>query len=117
MFDGEADPADVAEQAAHADVVILVETTPAALTALEEHGWDERFPYSLGDPREGFSNTAIYSRFPLSRSKSLGDTSFQQWVTTVVFPASATSADRRTSVQPVLWRRALERRAPWYAAR
>jgi endonuclease/exonuclease/phosphatase (EEP) superfamily protein YafD len=86
MFAGEADSADVAEQAAHADVVILVETTPAAQTALDEYGWDERFRYSLGDPRQGSSNTAIYSRFPLSRSKSLGDTSFQQWVTTVSVP-------------------------------
>jgi endonuclease/exonuclease/phosphatase (EEP) superfamily protein YafD len=86
MFAGEADSADVAEQAAHADVVILVETTPAAQTALDESGWDERFRYSLGDPRQGSSNTAIYSRFPLSRSKSLGDTSFQQWVTTVSVP-------------------------------
>ena len=86
MFNGEANSADVADQAAHSDVVILVETTPDALTALEEYGWDERFRYSLGDPREGFSNTAIYSRFPLSRSKSLGDTSFQQWVTTVRIP-------------------------------
>ena len=33
-----------------------------------------------------FSNTAIYSRFPLSRSSSIGDTSFQQWVTTVRVP-------------------------------
>ena len=86
MHNGAADSADVAEQAAHADVVILLETTPAALTALEEYGWDDRFRYSLGDPREGSSNTAIYSRFPLSGSKALGDTSFQQWVTTVRIP-------------------------------
>jgi endonuclease/exonuclease/phosphatase (EEP) superfamily protein YafD len=86
MFHGEADSADVAKQAAHADVVILIETTPAALTALEEYGWDERFQYSLGDPREGFSNTAIYSRFPLSGSRPLGRTSFQQWMTTVRVP-------------------------------
>jgi endonuclease/exonuclease/phosphatase (EEP) superfamily protein YafD len=87
MFNGEADAGDVSERAAHADVVILVETTPAALTALKPHGWDRRFPYSLGDPKDGsFSNTAVYSRFPLSRSRTIGDTSFQQWETTVRIP-------------------------------
>ena len=86
MFNGEADSSDVAEQAAHADIVILVETTPAAVMALQRYGWDERFPYALGDPRDAVSNTAIYSRFPLSRSSSIGDTSFQQWVTTVRVP-------------------------------
>lgn len=85
--DGEADSGDVSEQAAEADIVILVETTSAALAALKQHGWDRRFPYSLGDPRDGsFSNTAVYSRFPLSRSRPIGDTSFQQWVTTVRIP-------------------------------
>jgi endonuclease/exonuclease/phosphatase (EEP) superfamily protein YafD len=87
MDDGEADSGDVAERAAQADIVILVETTPAALTALKPHGWYRHFPYSWGDPRNGsFSNTAIYSRFPLSRSRPIGDTSFQQWVTTVRIP-------------------------------
>jgi endonuclease/exonuclease/phosphatase (EEP) superfamily protein YafD len=86
MHNGEADSGDVAERAAHADVVILVETTPGALNALERHGWDQRFPYSLGDPRDGFSSTAIYSRFPLSSSNSIGATSFQQWATTVRIP-------------------------------
>jgi Endonuclease/Exonuclease/phosphatase family len=87
MDDGEADSGDVSEHAARADIVILVETTPAALTALKPHGWDRRFPYSWGDPRDGsFSNTAVYSRFPLSSSRAIGDTSFQQWVTTVRIP-------------------------------
>jgi endonuclease/exonuclease/phosphatase family metal-dependent hydrolase len=87
MHNGNADSGDVSERAAQADIVILVETTPAALTALKPHGWDLRFPYSLGDPRDSsFSNTAIYSRFPLSRSRTIGDTSFQQWVTTVRIP-------------------------------
>ena len=54
MFDGEADPGEVAEQAARADVVILIETTPAALRALKPYGWDKRFPYALGDPKDGF---------------------------------------------------------------
>jgi endonuclease/exonuclease/phosphatase (EEP) superfamily protein YafD len=86
MFNGEADSSQVAERAAKADVVILVETTPDAVRALQRYGWDKRFPYSVGDPRDNFSNTAVFSRFPLSRSSRLGDTSFQQWVTTVRIP-------------------------------
>jgi endonuclease/exonuclease/phosphatase (EEP) superfamily protein YafD len=87
MDDGEADAGEVADRAAQADIVILVETTSAALTALKPHGWDRRFPYSWGDPRHGsFSDTAVYSRFPLSSSRPIGDTSFQQWVTTVRIP-------------------------------
>ena len=86
MFDGEADSSEVAKRAAKADVVILVETTPAAVRALERYGLDKRFPYSLGDPRDNFSNTAVYSRFPLGRSSQIRDTSFQQWVTTVRIP-------------------------------
>jgi endonuclease/exonuclease/phosphatase (EEP) superfamily protein YafD len=86
MFNGEADSSQVAERAAKADVVILVETTSDALRALERYGWDNRFPYSVGDPRNNLSNTAVYSRFPLSRSGQIGDSSFQQWLTTVRIP-------------------------------
>ena len=86
MFDGEADPDEVAKQAARADVVILIETTPDALRALKPYGWDKRFPYALGDPKDGAFNTAVYSRFPLSRSTQIGHTSFHQWATTVRVP-------------------------------
>ena len=66
--------------------MILVETTPSALTALKQFGWDNRFPYSLGEPKGGFSDTAVYSRFPLSRSTLIRGTTFQQWMTTVRVP-------------------------------
>ncbi|HEY6812873.1 MAG TPA: endonuclease/exonuclease/phosphatase family protein [Propionibacteriaceae bacterium] len=83
---GEADPRAVAKHATEADIVILLETTPGALTGLKQFGWDKRFPYSLGDPKDGSFNTAIYSRFPLSHSTLIGATAFQQWVTTVRVP-------------------------------
>ena len=86
MFNGEADSREVAKRAANADIVILVEATPAALSNLKPFGWDKRFPYSLGDPKDGFTNTAVYSRFPLSHSQLINDTSFQQWVTTARVP-------------------------------
>jgi endonuclease/exonuclease/phosphatase (EEP) superfamily protein YafD len=86
MMHGEANAREVAEQAAHADIVILIEATPAAHSSLKALGWDERFPYSLGDPNDGIFNTAVYSRFPLSHGRLIGGTSFHQWVTTVAVP-------------------------------
>jgi endonuclease/exonuclease/phosphatase (EEP) superfamily protein YafD len=86
MHGGQANPAQVAAQAADADVVVLVEATPGALRALKEFNWDKRFRYSVGDVRDDISNTAIYSRFPLSHSAPLPATSFAQYVTTAKVP-------------------------------
>jgi endonuclease/exonuclease/phosphatase (EEP) superfamily protein YafD len=87
MLHGRADPREVARYASQADIVILVEATPAALSGLKPFGWDERFPYSLGDPKDGSFNTAVYSSFPLSNGRLIGGgTSFHQWVTTVRVP-------------------------------
>jgi endonuclease/exonuclease/phosphatase (EEP) superfamily protein YafD len=86
MYNGGADARKVAQRAERADIVILVEATPNALQDLKPFGWDERFHYSLGDPKDGFTNTAVYSRFPLRQSKLIGNTSFQQWETTVRVP-------------------------------
>jgi endonuclease/exonuclease/phosphatase (EEP) superfamily protein YafD len=86
MLHGGADPREVAERAARADIVILVEATPTALAALKPFGWDERFPYSVGDPKDGFFNTAVYARFPLSHSTLISGSAFQQWVMTVAVP-------------------------------
>jgi endonuclease/exonuclease/phosphatase (EEP) superfamily protein YafD len=85
MYQGQADPRQVA-QAAAADVVILLEATPSALRALKGFHWDARFPYSVGDVADGVSGTVIFSRFPLSDSASLPPTSFQQYVTTAKAP-------------------------------
>jgi endonuclease/exonuclease/phosphatase (EEP) superfamily protein YafD len=85
LYNGAADSVQIAQQATEADVVVLVETTPAALAGLEPHGWRARFPYSVGDVAAAVSNTVIYSRFPLDRG-TLIDTSFQQWLTTVQVP-------------------------------
>ncbi|HEU4908295.1 MAG TPA: endonuclease/exonuclease/phosphatase family protein [Propionibacteriaceae bacterium] len=86
MLHGAADPQEVAERAARADIVILVEATPPALAALKPFGWDERFPYSVGDPKDGFFNTAVYARFPLSHPTLISGFAFQQWVMTVAVP-------------------------------
>lgn len=87
LYKGMADPDQLVRQAAVADVVVLVEATPEALGALADHGWLQRFPYAAGGVDGVQSDTAVYSRFPLSASRLLGSTSFQQWATTVEVPA------------------------------
>ena len=86
LDDGLADPDQVMAQAARADLVVLVESTPAALRALANRGISKRFPYGLGGLAGASTNTTVYSRFPLSDSGSAGRTSSQQWQTTVAVP-------------------------------
>jgi endonuclease/exonuclease/phosphatase (EEP) superfamily protein YafD len=86
MHVGSADPAKVADMANRADIVILVEVTPAALRALEGKAWDKRFPYSVGSSENGVGGTAVYSRFRLSSAELIGPTEFQQWAVMVEVP-------------------------------
>jgi len=73
-------------QAAQADVVVLVESTPDALLALKQYDWDQRFPYSIGDIDQLVTNSTVFSRYPLSHTASLPNSSFQQWITSVEVP-------------------------------
>jgi endonuclease/exonuclease/phosphatase (EEP) superfamily protein YafD len=86
MYAGAADPHALLDQARQADVVILLEANPSALNTLATLGLGSRFPYAVGDPTVGVSDTAIYSRFPLSNSAAVQGTLFQQFVTTVAVP-------------------------------
>ncbi len=85
LYQGLADPQQLTQEAARADVVILVEVTPGARQALDALDWIDRFPYSVGAVDQ-VSDTAIYSRFPLSNAAPLAQTSFQQYVATVSVP-------------------------------
>ncbi len=87
MLAGRADPAQVTARAENADIVVLLEVTPAAVTGLRQHGWQASFPYSVGDPTVDVSGTAIFSRFPLQQRQRI-DTSFQQWVADVEVPGA-----------------------------
>ena len=86
LHNGEADPAVLADLAEQADVVVLVEVTAAAQRGLAAEGWDDRFPYAVGDPRSEGSNTAVFSRFRLSRGSPLGRSNFNQWSVAVEVP-------------------------------
>ncbi len=86
MYFGWADPAQVAETAQQADIVILAEVTPAAVQALQSSAWYKRFPYSVGTTEEGVGGTAVFSRFRLSQASRIGPTDYQQWVVLVDVP-------------------------------
>jgi endonuclease/exonuclease/phosphatase (EEP) superfamily protein YafD len=83
---GAADPRQVAEQASQADVVVLLEATPALIDGLQRHAWSERFPYSIGELRGEYGDTVVYSRFPLSNQAPLPNSEYQTWIANAVVP-------------------------------
>lgn len=83
---GRADPDQVVAAAADADVVVLVEMTSTAMTALDQRGWRQRFPYTAGASTPAVTNTVVFSRYPLADSAQIGQGSFDQWLTTVAVP-------------------------------
>jgi endonuclease/exonuclease/phosphatase (EEP) superfamily protein YafD len=85
LHNGGADPAEVAQVSATADVVVLLETTIAATQDLKQYGWDQRFPYAVGEV-PGVSDTALYSRFPLTDEAPVQGSEFQQWIATAEVP-------------------------------
>ncbi|CAA9291800.1 MAG: hypothetical protein AVDCRST_MAG48-578 [uncultured Friedmanniella sp.] len=85
-YRGLADPAQVLAAAQDADVVVLVEVTPALVASLDAAGWRDRFPHDVGATGGEVSNTLVFSRHPLTGSRRLGSGSFDQWSTTVDVP-------------------------------
>ena len=83
---GQADPDQLRAAADRADVVILVETLPAVVDALDRRGWRERFPHTAGVFESHVTNTIVFSRYPLRDSERFGDSEFHQWATTVAVP-------------------------------
>ncbi len=49
----------------HADVVVLVELTPAAVSRLEAAGLRAELPYAVGRPEAGSTGAMVWSRWPL----------------------------------------------------
>jgi endonuclease/exonuclease/phosphatase (EEP) superfamily protein YafD len=86
---GRAASQQVWDQAQQADIVILIEVTPASLRNLERLGWDRRFPYVVGDSQQGAHGTVIFSRLPMGTG-SLTNTTFDQRLTTVAVPGIGT---------------------------
>ena len=86
VYEGRADPGQVVAAAGVADLVVLAELTPLAQAALEQRGLRDRFPYTAATSGALPSDTAVYSRFPLSGSTRVGDPSVQIAATVVDVP-------------------------------
>lgn len=82
---GEADPRELVDASAEADVVVLLEATPDLVDDLADLGWHDRFTYSVGEPRQGLNGSVIYSRFALTEQERL-DSAFAQWVAEAEVP-------------------------------
>jgi endonuclease/exonuclease/phosphatase (EEP) superfamily protein YafD len=79
------DPDAILAAVRQADIVVLLETTPRAIRALDAAGMNEDFAYRAGTESRG-SASAIYSRFPLAAIRPLPQTSFQMWQATADVP-------------------------------
>ncbi len=73
---GGAEEAQLAQQAATADIVVLVEVTPGALQVLRDGPMGRRFPYVVPQTDLVDNGSAIFSRFPLSEPRTLPRTSW-----------------------------------------
>ncbi|MGK2904571.1 MAG: endonuclease/exonuclease/phosphatase family protein [Mycobacterium sp.] len=72
IFLGLVDPQPFVELAiARADVLSVQELTPDAVRLFGAAGLDEAFPYRIIDPRPGASGTGVWSRFPITESRSI----------------------------------------------
>jgi endonuclease/exonuclease/phosphatase (EEP) superfamily protein YafD len=86
MRHGGADVVGLTQAVRGADVVVLVEASPAAVQQLDARGWRVAFPHVTGATENGDPGSVVYSRFPLRDSQPLPRSSFQQWATTVAVP-------------------------------
>ncbi len=86
VYRGSIDVAQLTAATADVDVVVLNETTPDFLRALQTPAWDRTFPYAIGDDTGAPADTTVFSRFRLSQSTPFGHSDFTQWVTTLSVP-------------------------------
>jgi endonuclease/exonuclease/phosphatase (EEP) superfamily protein YafD len=106
-----------------ADVVVLVELTPQAVTRLRTAGLDEALPYVVGHVEAGTSGAAIRSRWPLSlidEGKGVDGSLFWEPYALVQRPAGAFRVKAVHTRQPIVsargWERDLDRLHTWQLA-
>jgi endonuclease/exonuclease/phosphatase (EEP) superfamily protein YafD len=63
----------VATANASADVLAVQELTPESVRRLSAAGLDKSFPHRVLDARSGASGIGLWSRFPITASKRIGD--------------------------------------------
>jgi endonuclease/exonuclease/phosphatase (EEP) superfamily protein YafD len=106
-----------------ADVVVLVELTPQAVTRLKAAGLDEALPYVVGTPEAGTTGAEIRSRWPLTlldSGKGAGGSLFWEPYVVVQRPGGAFRVKAIHTRQPIVsargWRQDLERIRAWQLA-
>jgi endonuclease/exonuclease/phosphatase (EEP) superfamily protein YafD len=106
-----------------ADVVVLVELTPQAVTRLEAAGLDDALPYVVGTPEAGTTGAAIRSRWPLTLidpGKGVGGSLFWEPYALVQRPGGAFRVKAVHTRQPIVsargWRQDLDRIHEWQLA-
>ena len=106
-----------------ADVVVLVELTPQAVTRLKAAGLDEALPYVVGTPEAGTTGAAIRSRWPLTlidAGKGVGGSLFWEPYALVQRPGGAFRVKAIHTRQPIVsargWHQDLDRIHDWQLA-
>jgi endonuclease/exonuclease/phosphatase (EEP) superfamily protein YafD len=82
----QASPEQVVAHTRLADIVVLLEVTPAAVRGLRAAGIGDTLHFDAGSPPAGSTGSMIYSRFALHDAEPLPPTSFQQWSATADVP-------------------------------
>ncbi|HEY6531660.1 MAG TPA: endonuclease/exonuclease/phosphatase family protein [Acidimicrobiales bacterium] len=91
-----------------ADVMNVLELTPAGQDALRAAGVAERYPYRVENPRVGVFGSAIYSRFPLRDTGVLELAGARMARATVELPSGPTTVIAVHTTQPLVDVDALE---------
>jgi len=106
-----------------ADVVVLVELTPQAVTRLKAAGLDQELPYVVGHPEAGTTGAAIRSRWPLTLlddGKGVGGSLFWEPYALVQRPDGAFRVKAVHTRQPIVsargWAQDLDRLHTWQLA-
>lgn len=103
-----------------ADVVVLVELTPQAVTRLRAAGLDDALPYVVGHPEVGTTGAEILSRWPLTLidpGKGVDGSLFWEPYALVQRPGGSFRVKAVHTRQPIVsargWQQDLERLHDW----
>jgi endonuclease/exonuclease/phosphatase (EEP) superfamily protein YafD len=88
---GQADPpAVVALARDSADVLVVQEMTPQAVSGLSAAGLDDTFPYWVIDPRDAAAGIGIWSRYPIRASGSISGYAMPMLIARIQVPEVVT---------------------------
>ena len=102
---GEGDGVGLVQAAseAGADVLVVEEITPTALTRMRRAGLDDLFPHRAGSPEKGVRGTMVFARAPLGRPTPV-PTAFASWALTVG-DLGLLAVHPHSPIDVALWRR------------